>query len=88
MQPVIICSAAILDADIEVLRVLQVEQFLTKPYHPLDLVGRDLTGDASRGPAPPLECTRLIAWVLARIACLVGRCVGDSELAASHTLVK
>ena len=37
-QPVLICSAAILDADVEVLQSFQVEHFLTKPYHPLDLV--------------------------------------------------
>jgi DNA-binding response OmpR family regulator len=40
MQPVIICSAAILDDHITELRAMQVEQFLTKPYHPLDLLDR------------------------------------------------
>ena len=40
MQPVIICSAAILDDHITELHAMQVEQFLTKPYHPLDLLDR------------------------------------------------
>jgi DNA-binding response OmpR family regulator len=38
VQRVIICSAAILDTHIEALRDLGVEQFLTKPYHPLELL--------------------------------------------------
>ena len=33
-----ICSAAILDPDIEMLRTLDVHRFLTKPYHPLELL--------------------------------------------------
>jgi CheY-like chemotaxis protein len=42
-QQVLICSAAIMDSDIEVLHCLGVERFLTKPYHPLDLLaGIDL----------------------------------------------
>ncbi len=39
-QPVIICSAAILESHIAKLRELKVEQFLTKPYHPRDLLDR------------------------------------------------
>ncbi len=45
-QPVLICSAAILDWHIDALRDLEVDQFLTKPYHPLDLldrIGREMT---------------------------------------------
>jgi DNA-binding response OmpR family regulator len=38
IQPVLICSAAILDSDIEVLQSLEVDRFLTKPYHPLELL--------------------------------------------------
>jgi DNA-binding response OmpR family regulator len=38
--PVIICSAAILDAHIAALAEMQVEQFLSKPYHPLELVSQ------------------------------------------------
>jgi DNA-binding response OmpR family regulator len=47
-QPVIICSAAILDTHIAALRDLQVEQFLTKPYHPLELLSR-IAVELSRG---------------------------------------
>ena len=39
-QPVLICSAAILDAHIVALHEMKVDQFLTKPYHPLDLLDR------------------------------------------------
>jgi DNA-binding response OmpR family regulator len=39
-QPVLICSAAILDWHEAELRDLRVDQFLTKPYHPLDLLDR------------------------------------------------
>jgi DNA-binding response OmpR family regulator len=40
VQSVIICSAAILDDHIAELHAMDVEQFLTKPYHPLDLLDR------------------------------------------------
>ena len=40
LQPVLICSAAILDSHIEALQALDVDQFLTKPYHPLELLER------------------------------------------------
>jgi DNA-binding response OmpR family regulator len=46
-QPVIICSAAILDAHLEALRALGVDQFLTKPYHPLELL-RAIADESSR----------------------------------------
>ena len=39
-QPVIICSAAILDFHVCALRALQVDQFLSKPYHPVELLNR------------------------------------------------
>ena len=39
-QPVLICSAAILDWHVAELHDLNVDQFLTKPYHPLDLLDR------------------------------------------------
>jgi DNA-binding response OmpR family regulator len=39
-QSVIICSATILDSHIAKLRELKVDQFLTKPYHPRDLLER------------------------------------------------
>ena len=42
-QQVLICSAAVLDSDIDVLQALGVDRYLTKPYHPLDLLaGIDL----------------------------------------------
>jgi len=50
-QPVIICSAAILDCHITALRDLQVEQFLSKPYHPLDLLER-IAAELCRGGRP------------------------------------
>src|SRR5207253_677080 len=40
LQPVLICSAAILDTHISALQALDVDQFLTKPYHPLELLAR------------------------------------------------
>jgi DNA-binding response OmpR family regulator len=39
-QPVLICSAAILDWHVAALQDMNVDQFLTKPYHPLDLLDR------------------------------------------------
>jgi DNA-binding response OmpR family regulator len=39
-QPVIICSAAIVEPNMTRLREMNVEQFLTKPYHPRDLLDR------------------------------------------------
>ncbi len=39
-QPVLICSAAILDDHLEALRALHVDQYLTKPYHPGELLVR------------------------------------------------
>lgn len=39
-QPVLICSAAILDYHAVALKAMNVDQFLTKPYHPLELLER------------------------------------------------
>jgi DNA-binding response OmpR family regulator len=39
-QPIIICSAAILDGHISALSALEVSQFLSKPYHPAELLNR------------------------------------------------
>jgi DNA-binding response OmpR family regulator len=52
-QPVIICSAAILDGHIAALQALEVRQYLTKPYHPGELllrIGQEL-GTATKAPA-------------------------------------
>ncbi len=59
-QPVLICSAAILDWHFAELRALDVDQFLTKPYHPLDLLDRighamsraAMRGERIAGPGP------------------------------------
>ncbi len=51
LQPVLICSAAILDWHVAELRDLCVEQFLTKPYHPLDLLDR-IAEEMTRGAEP------------------------------------
>jgi DNA-binding response OmpR family regulator len=52
LQPVLICSAAILDSDVAVLRSLQVDRFLTKPYLPMDL----LAGIEAEMREPPGIC--------------------------------
>jgi DNA-binding response OmpR family regulator len=83
-QPVIICSAAIVDANMKSLREMNVEQFLTKPYHPRDLLDR-IDAEISQaqapfpdsdGPAPP---PRTPAWKSAH---------GHSVSPSSHTLFK
>src|SRR5437867_2706424 len=52
LQPVLICSAAILETHVEALQALDVDQFLTKPYHPLELLERI---SRARSPGPCLE---------------------------------
>jgi DNA-binding response OmpR family regulator len=51
LQPVLICSAAILDNHLTELRDLDVHDFLTKPYHPLDLLARVTMGISRARPA-------------------------------------
>lgn len=49
-QPVLICSAAILDYHVVALQDMNVDQFLTKPYHPLELlerIGREIARTAA-----------------------------------------
>jgi DNA-binding response OmpR family regulator len=81
-QPVIICSAAILESHIAKLNELKVNQFLSKPYHPLDLLDRidaemsPALRPESAGPVPP---SRGSIWRPNR---------GHSEPAPAHTLVK
>lgn len=51
-QSVVICSAAVLDCHLDVLKGLGVDQFLGKPYHPLDLLDRiasEMSRNRSRG---------------------------------------
>lgn len=62
-QPVMICSAAIVGDNETALRDLGIDQFLTKPYHPEDLLAR-IAGEmaTARWPtavtAPVLLATR------------------------------
>jgi DNA-binding response OmpR family regulator len=81
LQPVIICSAAILDCHIEALREMRVEQFLSKPYHPLELLKR-IADESSRvrrtESIHPAASGRTPHW----------RREPDSELRSSHPLVK
>ncbi len=81
-QPVIICSAAILDSHVKVLREMHVEEFLSKPYHPLDLLRR-IALEISRGRGPessePCRPARTPIWRVSS---------GHSEAVCTHTLVK
>jgi DNA-binding response OmpR family regulator len=69
LQPVLICSAAILDSHVSALQALNVDQFLTKPYHPLDLLERIARAmsrsarleDNEVGPAIPGALCRVAA---------------------------
>jgi DNA-binding response OmpR family regulator len=58
-QPLIICSAAILDDHLEALTSLGVNQFLSKPYHPAELLCRVALELARAGdravPSPPVS---------------------------------
>ncbi len=49
-QPVLICSGAILDNHVAALHALNVDHFLTKPYHPLDLLDRIALEMSPTGP--------------------------------------
>jgi DNA-binding response OmpR family regulator len=56
-QPVLICSAAILDWHVVALHDMKVDQFLTKPYHPLDLldrIGREMARPALQRDERPV----------------------------------
>jgi DNA-binding response OmpR family regulator len=86
---VLICSAAILDPDVEVLRTLQVDRFLTKPYHPLDL----LAAIESALRESVLAHVGRVHPAHGAAACVHRSPAGsirpvDSELPASQTLVK
>lgn len=49
-QPILICSAAILADHLDGLHALGIDQLLTKPYHPEDLLGRVERLVGRRGP--------------------------------------
>src|SRR5262249_50081563 len=65
LQPVLICSAAILEDHLATLHALDVDQFLTKPYHPLELLER-VTRAISRGrrarPSDRTQATSGAPW--------------------------
>lgn len=63
-QPVIICSAAILDGHIAALAAMDVDQFLSKPYHPAELLNR-ITIELQRSvrlSSPPSEPLGASSW--------------------------
>lgn len=69
-QPVIICSAAILDGHIAALAAMDVDQFLTKPYHPAELLSR-ITIELQRSGQPssaPAERLAVGSWRVDRAA--------------------
>jgi DNA-binding response OmpR family regulator len=81
-QAVIICSAAILDTHITALRAMNVEQFLSKPYHPLDLldlIAAELWRGNGSEPSERPASSRSRIW-------RGGPC--HSEATTPHTLVK
>ena len=82
-QSVIICSAAILESHITKLRELKVEQFLTKPYHPRDLLDRIDAEMSQRSPPrnrpASVPQSRGPIWRAGR---------SHSALSPAHTLVK
>ncbi|MBV8127061.1 MAG: response regulator transcription factor, partial [Planctomycetaceae bacterium] len=69
-QPVIICSAAILDGHIAALAAMEVDQFLSKPYHPAELLSR-ITIELQRSVQPSaVQAERLTtsSWRVDRTA--------------------
>lgn len=63
-QPIIICSAAILDGHIAALATMEVDQFLSKPYHPAELLSR-ITIELQRPRRPsavPVERLAVGSW--------------------------
>jgi DNA-binding response OmpR family regulator len=64
-QPIIICSAAILDGHTAALSALEVNQFLSKPYHPAELLNRiaiELERVERRLSEPPTSLAALATW--------------------------
>ena len=81
-QAVIICSAAILDSHISALLTMNVEQFLSKPYHPLDLLDLIAAFLARRSGCEPTDVpssSRTRVWRGG---------ASHSESMSPHTLVK
>lgn len=66
-QPVIICSAAILDSHVDALSSMQVHSFLTKPFLPQELLERisgALTGKPAGGASEFGRGVRSAYWRL------------------------
>ena len=82
-QSVIICSATILESHVAKLRELQVEQFLTKPYHPRDLLDRI---DAEMSQSLHLEICRRRSR--SRVHRSGGPAAAIRRWSPAHTLVK
>jgi DNA-binding response OmpR family regulator len=81
-QRVIICSAAILDSHLAELGPLQVDHFLSKPYHPLELLERislTIFGSQRRTREGAPRSTPCSRWRVDS---------PDSQMSAPHTLVK
>jgi two-component system phosphate regulon response regulator PhoB len=81
-QPVIVCSAAILDHDIDALTDMQVRQFLSKPFHPLELLERISTELASGPSGLAVDSARSIHPAYRRLG------ARRAELPTTHALVK
>lgn len=81
-QPVIVCSAAILDGHIAALSALHVDQFLTKPYHPAELLSR-IASELNKCGKRPADVSGSRAGASSRWPD-PGHVLG----ALSHTLVK
>jgi DNA-binding response OmpR family regulator len=81
-QPIVICSAAILDVHVCALRDMQVDQFLSKPYHPLELLNRIAIELARSARAAAIETDRPIRPWFRRDDAPTG------PVSSSHPLVK
>ena len=64
-QRIIVCSAAILDGHIAALAALHVDQFLSKPYHPAELLNRialELDRAHRRRVEPAADLQTAVSW--------------------------
>src|SRR5436305_5558879 len=81
-QSVIICSAAILDGHMAALESLKVDQFLSKPYHPKELLNR-IAIEFERAAHPRGETPENLCATAARRADRA-----HTNTSRSHTLFK
>lgn len=82
-QAFVVCSATLLDSHLCDLRAMNVSQFLSKPYHPRDLLSRIRDEIEQRSPAEP---PALITSGLHRPAWRLDEPHSGSR--SPHTLVK